>query len=94
MLRITSGKGFQLCFENGLEISVQFGYGNYCDNHYNPYATSDGNTSCKDAEVAIISKVGEFITDEFISCGDSVVGYLNADAVADLITKVKNFKED
>jgi hypothetical protein len=33
----TNNKGFQMTFENGWTISVQFGYGNYCShrNHEN-----------------------------------------------------------
>ena len=31
MIRITNGKGFQMTFENGWTISVQFGWGNYHD---------------------------------------------------------------
>ena len=31
MLVSTLNKGFQLTFENGLTISVQFGSGNYCE---------------------------------------------------------------
>lgn len=30
--RITAAKGFQITFDNGWTVSVQFGYGNYCDN--------------------------------------------------------------
>jgi hypothetical protein len=32
----TNNKGFQMTFENGWTISVQFGYGNYCDNSRHP----------------------------------------------------------
>lgn len=32
MFRITMGKGFQVTFENGYTVSVQFGPGNYCSN--------------------------------------------------------------
>jgi hypothetical protein len=34
MFRITQGKGFQITFESGWLVSVQFGPFNYCD-HYN-----------------------------------------------------------
>ena len=29
--RITQGKGFHITFENGYTVSVQFGWGNYCE---------------------------------------------------------------
>jgi alanine dehydrogenase len=32
-LKICSNKGFHITFKNGWTISVQFGAGNYCDNH-------------------------------------------------------------
>ena len=30
----TMRKGFRITFENGLTVSVQWGAGNYCDNHF------------------------------------------------------------
>jgi hypothetical protein len=33
MMKITAGKGFQITFANGYTVSVQWGPGNYCDNH-------------------------------------------------------------
>ena len=57
MLRITSGRGFQLKFANGWTASVQFGTMNYCDNKQtSPYSeTSDvqaGENGCANAEIA------------------------------------------
>jgi len=34
--RINQNKGFHITFENGWTVSVQFGWGNYCDNYDNP----------------------------------------------------------
>ena len=31
---ITDGKGFQITFDNGVLVSVQFGSTNYCENYY------------------------------------------------------------
>jgi len=31
MFNITQGKGFQITFENGCTVSIQFGTGNYCE---------------------------------------------------------------
>lgn len=31
--KVTDGKGFHITFANGYTVSVQFGYGNYCDNY-------------------------------------------------------------
>lgn len=33
MFRIIDGKGFHITFENGVTVSVQFGWGNYCRNY-------------------------------------------------------------
>ena len=35
-LKITHNKGFHITFENGWTASIQFGWGNYCDNYNNP----------------------------------------------------------
>lgn len=39
--------GFQMTFENGWTISVQWGYGNYCANR-----DKKGSFPCPDAEIA------------------------------------------
>ena len=46
-LRICHNKGFHIKFKNGWTVSVQFGWGNYCDNHNNdPKEIGDfGNSS-------------------------------------------------
>lgn len=93
----TMRKGFKMTFENGLMISVQWGAGNYCDNHFPKdldFSFSKDATS-NTAEVAIISANDEFLdpADFGLSGGDGqVVGYLTPDEVADLIYKVKNTK--
>ena len=52
---ITSNKGFQITFENGWIVSVQWGPGNHCANYgkmeLDPKATND--FKCLDAEVEI-----------------------------------------
>lgn len=40
--KITNGKGFHITFPNGYTASIQWGWGNYCDNYdfgdgYKPY---------------------------------------------------------
>lgn len=62
MFSITSSKGFQMTFENGVTVSVQFGPGNYCENRdkdFNAPNKADRWNS-KDAEVAIILPNGDF----------------------------------
>jgi hypothetical protein len=56
-----SGKGFQLTFNNGNTISVQFGAGNYCE-HYNEFPDTKPvnifsyRKESKDAEIAVWNK--------------------------------------
>ena len=99
MLKICDGKGFQMVFENGWTVSVQFGYGNYSEN-YNMSDFVDrfdfaarnieaGKRGSNTAEVAAWDKDGEwykFGSDEY---ADTVQGYISADEVADFITLIK-----
>lgn len=91
----TMRKGFQMTFENGLTISVQWGAGNYCDNHF----PEDLDFSCsKDAksdtaEVAIWGPDKKFIDPQTfvkydINSDGEVVGWLDPDQVAELIHNV------
>ena len=86
-LKITDCKGFHLSFDNGLIISVQFGYGNYCgnrfDNRYLRNRMREYNIECEcpDAEVAIFktnSKDNKWLTNKFLpkSRGVDVVGWV------------------
>lgn len=100
-LRITQNKGFGITFENGLMASVQWGLGNYCDNHFNKNLDFKGTTPAEsnNAEVAVIdSKTGDFVDiDEFLpeGCGgdDVVAGWLTPEQIVDFLVKVKNYKE-
>ena len=100
MIKIIRGKGFHLTFENGLTISVQIGYGNYCENYNLDNAITMSETTprkieCKNAEVAIWNANGGWLTKDFIkNLDDDVVGYVEADEIAELIYKVKNHKEE
>lgn len=95
----TMRKGFQMTFENDLTVSVQWGAGNYCDNHF----PKDGDfTFSKDAmsdtaEVAIIGHDGEFINPQNflhdISTDTEVAGWLSPSQVVNLLMAVKDWKE-
>jgi len=91
MFKSTSNKGFSLTFENGWTISVQFGYGNYCDNHRHPdgwdFSKKQEVTQSSDAEIAIWDANGEW----YNFGSDTVKGYCSANEVAEWIEKVKNF---
>ena len=94
MLASTANKGFQLTFENGLTISVQFGSGNYCSNRNLSERIADSEmkrhvTTSHTAEVAIWDNKGK---DFKFKNGELAIGWLSADEVADWIEKVKNAK--
>jgi hypothetical protein len=85
----TCNKGFQMTFENGWTISVQFGYGNYCTNRNHPDKTELHNqemVSCPDAEIAIWDSFGE----HYNFGHDTIKGYCSTDEVAEWIAKVSH----
>ena len=94
----TMRKGFHMTFENGLTVSVQWGAGNYCDNHF----PEDGDFSLsKDAksdtaEIAVFGADGEFINPQIffpyqISNDGEVAGWLTPAQVADLLVNVRDY---
>ena len=93
----TMRKGFRMTFENGLTVSVQWGAGNYCDNHF----PDDMDFSCsKDAqsdtaEVAVIHgrkflNANHFLPEEDAGWCDDVVGYLTPEQVVGLLMRVRD----
>ena len=63
MFKISDNKGFQMTFDNGYMVSVQFGAGNYCDNYDLNIMDYYGKPVPPSftAETALISPDGEFI---------------------------------
>jgi hypothetical protein len=94
MFTNTMGKGFQLTFDNGNTISVQWGRGNYCENYSNDIPMESINLwgyslESKNAEIAIWDSEGVWITKEFIpDLNDDVKGLLTADEVLKLMIEV------
>ena len=93
----TMRKGFQMTFENGLTASVQWGAGNYCDNHFPKDMDFSFNKDAQSntAEVAVFNKQRNFIdANDFVpeGCGscDIVCGYMTADQVVEFLYNVKN----
>ena len=98
----TNNKGFQMTFENGFRISVQWGVGNYCqkkdDGEYGDSMKTEFWES-NSAEIAVFGKDGEFIDisgyeleeidGTFLKFNDVVSGWLSADTVAKCITIVQ-----
>ena len=75
MFNITNGVGFQITFDNGYTVSIQFGPDHYCDNYSNiKYRTPTQKTpSCKDAELAIIDPDGDLVTQSILGSEDNVI---------------------
>ena len=72
-----------MTFENGFSISVQFGFGNYCENMFQSKPQS------KDVEIAVFNKENKFYRLPSMQ-DDDVKGYINMDELADYIQQVKN----
>lgn len=95
----TDRKGFHITFENGLTVSVQWGGGNYCENHDNIDFSRIKDMESKNAEVAVWSNecwlnANNFLSDEDADWCDDVVGWLTPEQVVDLLVRVKNYPAD
>ena len=82
--KTTSNKGFQMTFENGLTISVQWGTMNYCDRKNNDINEFESelktkNVESSNAEIAIWHQD----SDTWFDFGtDQVKGWCSANEVA------------
>ena len=101
----TQNKGFRMKFDNGFEISVQWGTENYCEKksfNTDIDPRKERIWESKNAEIAIFDDEG------IVSIGgdDQVVGWLSSDEVAkyiaivssaetknEIITKIKSIKK-
>lgn len=100
MMTITANKGFQMKFDNGLTISCQMGYGNYCNNRNFDKSMElmgemkQDSTRSSNCEVAIWDEDDNWITEEiFAELGlgelpDTVAGWIDTMTVAKLIAYV------
>ena len=85
MFRINDNKGFQITFDNGYTVSVQFGPGNYGSNRQldpmtRDYADNNG-LSATTVETALMNPEREFVSYK----DDDVQGYQNVNDVLELI---------
>lgn len=97
-------KGFQIKFDNGYEVSVMFGSGNYCEHRFGnvPTGEIEANTfighSSKDCEVAVFDKVDNYVTGRFTSIAHKVdpqgmvAGWVTPGELAELMAEVANYK--
>ena len=85
MFRINDNKGFQITFDNGYTVSVQFGPGNYGSNRQLDPMTRDytdnNGLSATTVETALMNPEGEFVSYK----DDDVQGYQNVNDVLELL---------
>lgn len=104
MFKITLGKGFHITFpENGFTVSVQFGFGNYCENQHDmelkeylpDRSKLKSRIACPNAEVAIFDKLGTCYRldgDSLILDDSHVSCWQTAQEVAHIIHVVSQWK--
>jgi len=96
--RNTNGRGFQITFPNGITLSTQFGWGNYCENYEGSEKLAlqeeltKTNWESNDAEIAIIGRHGEWLTKEFKDEGDDVLGRIKIDEWLKAFDFCRNYK--
>jgi len=102
MFKITDGKGFRITFDNDVTVSVQFGFGNFCNNQFNLEVfdnivnNNDLCCQCDNAEVAIIYK-DKFITREYLKSmnivyDDDVMPKIDSYDLVDVLLWSRSYK--
>tara|TARA_R100000322_G_scaffold77963_1_gene48972 strand:- start:228 stop:581 length:354 start_codon:yes stop_codon:yes gene_type:complete len=95
--KITSHKGFNLTFNNGWQVSVQFGPGNYCERQEDNYDSPKNSEfwSSNNAEIAVWHSSNKLETGNMVKLEDDVVrGWTTADEVAKVIHLVSTAESD
>ena len=92
----TRRKGFHMTFPNNLTVSVQWGAGNYCDNHDDLDFSLTKDAESDTAEVAVLDSQWEFIDpqqffDYEIDSDGMVAGYLTPSQVVELLANVRDW---
>ena len=96
-------KGFNIKFDNGLEASIQFGEGNYCDNRrrvnkktFNNIFNSGIVISSKTAEVAVFTDDESYEYDVFTPeiFGKDVLSYVTPNELINVLIQIANWKPE
>lgn len=95
MFQINYGKGFKLTFPNGYTVSVQFGFGNYCDNYSNTainFNKIPNHCQSNNAEIAYYNKVSNLLPLEEFNpeWTDTVKGYVSVTEVMTFLNWVQS----
>lgn len=84
--------GFNVTFENGFTVSVQFGFGTYSANKtVRTYDSLERKVDCADAEVAVLYPTGGFVPISDGGYADDIVGWVKPDQLAVLMAIVAQF---
>jgi hypothetical protein len=81
-------QGFSMTFENGYEISVQFGTVNYCSNRYLARSKQNLINKCVNSETAIFKPNGKFLKYK----GDTVQSFQTSNDVAKTIAYIQTLE--
>lgn len=95
--KITYHKGFNLTFNNGWQVSVQFGPGNYCERREDDYDLPRDSEYwySNDAEIAVWRPSNKSETRNMVKLEDDVVrGWTTTDEVAKVIHLVSTAQSD
>ena len=97
--RITGNRGFHITFPNGVTLSTQFGYGNYCGDYPESMNQSIEDVmerkpaSSNDVEVAIWDKERTWITDKYIGEDEQVIGFVSMKEWLKIFDGARNYNE-
>ena len=82
--------GFQITFDNGYTVSVQFGPGHYCENYDRDFMEPSAANYWKsgNAEVAVLDDNWDFVTRNVIDDGDDVLPSVTPNELAKIIATV------
>jgi len=99
MSKFTSclNKGFQMTFDNGFRISVQWGHGNYCEVKNKGMWGDEQKQDYWDstsAEIAVFGENDNMLNLRGDDSFDTVAGWLSTDMVAKVIAIVQSAKTD
>ncbi len=90
MFQAQGSNGFQMTFVNGWTVSVQWGYGNYCNNrdnqNANKFSKEHNNSPSQTAEVAAWDTKNEWHV--FEDTGDTVNGYMSPNKVIEFMAMI------
>ena len=81
MFSISDNKGFQITFDNGYRVSVQFGPGNYGSNYSASFDECGKPQKATTVETALLDPNGNFVPYK----DDDVQGYQNVNDVLELL---------